>query len=84
VALNVKDPEADRLARELAPATGESPTEAVLTAIRERLQREAGRGDRQAVKDDLRRIQQHFVRGRGKARLTAEEIIGYDEQGLPT
>src|SRR6185503_3897812 len=50
VALNIKHPEADRLARTLARATGESITEAVLTAIKERLQRETGRGDREAVR----------------------------------
>ncbi len=37
VALSIKDPEADRLARALAVATGESLTEAVTEALRERL-----------------------------------------------
>jgi antitoxin VapB len=38
--LNIKDAEATRLARELAELTGESQTEAVRTALRERLERE--------------------------------------------
>jgi antitoxin VapB len=38
--LSVKHPEADRLARELARATGETITDAVITALRERLERE--------------------------------------------
>lgn len=37
--LNIKNPETDRLARELAAATGESITAAVTAAVRERLQR---------------------------------------------
>ena len=39
MALNIEDPETDRLARELAQATGESITEAAKTAIEERLAR---------------------------------------------
>lgn len=40
MALNIKDPEADRLARALAAQTGETITEAVIKALRERLKRE--------------------------------------------
>lgn len=36
--LTIKNPETDRLARELATATGESITAAVTEAVRERLQ----------------------------------------------
>lgn len=37
MALSLKHPEADRLARELADSTGEGITEAVINALRERL-----------------------------------------------
>jgi antitoxin VapB len=40
MALNIKDPEADRLARERAARTGESITQTVVKALRERLKRE--------------------------------------------
>jgi len=39
VALNLKNPETERLAKELARYTGESITEAVTVAIKERLER---------------------------------------------
>jgi antitoxin VapB len=39
MALNIKNPEAQRLARELAALTGESMTAAVTEAVRERLAR---------------------------------------------
>jgi antitoxin VapB len=83
MALNIKHPEADRLARALAQATGESLTVAVLTAIKERLQRESGRGDPEAVRQEIRRIQRHFASGRVKDPRSPDEIIGYDEYGLP-
>jgi antitoxin VapB len=40
VPLSIKDPNADRLARALAKRTGETLTEAVINARRERLERE--------------------------------------------
>ncbi|MFL5537686.1 MAG: type II toxin-antitoxin system VapB family antitoxin [Longimicrobiaceae bacterium] len=85
MALNIRHPEADRLARALARTTGESITDAVLIAIRERLQRETGRGeDAEAVRQEIRRIQRHFASGRVSNPPSADEIIGYDEHGLPT
>jgi antitoxin VapB len=84
MALNIKHPEADRLARALARTTGESITDAVLTAIKERLQRETGRGDPDAVRRNIREIQKRFAAKRGADRRTPDEVIGYDEHGLPT
>lgn len=43
MALSIESPETDRLARALARLTGESMTEAVTTALRERLAREHAR-----------------------------------------
>ena len=43
MALSVKDPEADRLAREVVARTGETLTTAVIVALRERLARLRGR-----------------------------------------
>ena len=40
MALSLKDPETDRLARALAALTGETLTEAIRTALAERLERE--------------------------------------------
>lgn len=40
MALSIKTDEADQLARDLARLTGESMTQAVTTALRERLERE--------------------------------------------
>jgi antitoxin VapB len=80
MALSVKNEEADRLARELAAVTGESITEAVLVALRERLERERatpGIGDRLTrLVDDLAAYPVLDDR-------PADEILGYDDSGLP-
>ena len=56
MALSIKNPEAERLARRLAERTGETITDAVLKALRERLQREEGRSSAQHVREELLEI----------------------------
>ena len=82
MALNIKDAETDRLARELAAATGESITVAARTAIEERL---AGVGvpaeavDRRIDRSDL------ILRARSRPDTgrDPDEILGFDADGLP-
>ena len=83
MALSIKHPEADRLARELARATGESLTEAVTTAIRERLVRETGWSPAGA-RAEIDRIVAEVARLPVLDDRLADEILGYDEHGLPS
>lgn len=83
MALSLKDPEADRLAREIAGRTGETLTGAIVVALRERLARLRGRPRRRPLREDLREI------GRRCAALptlddrSEDDILGYDDRGLP-
>jgi antitoxin VapB len=83
MALNIKHPDADRLARELAAKTGESITDAVLNAIRERLQRQEARRKARSLRRELAKIRARCAALPVLDRRSADEIIGYDEQGLP-
>ncbi len=83
MALSIKHPEADRLARELARATGESLTQAVIGALRERLVRETG-WNPEGFETDIARLQSQLAQAPILDDRTADEIIGYDEHGLPT
>lgn len=83
MALSIKHPEADRLARELAEETGESLTKAVLTALRERLERQRGRRHDRGLHDDVARMQDRIARLPRLDRRSDDEILGYDEHGLP-
>ena len=82
MALNIKDPEADRLARELAARTGETITETVVKALRERLKRETAKAPVE-LKDDIMAISRRAGQIRRHTSRTADEIIGYDDKGLP-
>lgn len=84
MALNIKNPEAERLARQLAEATGESITRAVTEALREQLIRKTGRKDKAALREEIQRIQERFNSYPVLDDRSPDEIIGYDENGLPT
>jgi antitoxin VapB len=84
MAFNIKDAEADRLIRELAAATGESITEAARKAFAERLQRvrvsNTSEADRARVRDIIERARRRPVTDT----RSDDEILGYDEKGVPT
>ncbi len=84
MALNIKDPAADRLVRELAEETGESITTALTVAVRERLERLRGAVPREHRQQELTRIAQRSAQRRVLDHRRPEEIIGYDADGLPS
>lgn len=81
MAINIKDPETDRLARELARLTDESLTTAIRRALEARLDSVR---HRQAPRGDLSDI---IARGRARAiadQRSEDEILGYGPDGLPS
>ena len=83
MAISLKDPEADRLAREVAARTGETLTEAIVVALRERLARLAPKRRRRPLRDDLRDIARRVAELPTLDERTPDDILGYDERGLP-
>lgn len=83
MSLNIKHPEADRLARELADKTGESVTDAVINALRERLARKREPTSSLGLKEDLIEIGRRCAALPDRDTRSAEDIMGYDEHGLP-
>jgi antitoxin VapB len=83
MALSIKDPETERLARALAERTGESLTLATRRALAERLRRVGGGARRAALLEDLSEIRRRWSALPVQDRRSADEIIGYDANGLP-
>ena len=78
--LSIKSSMADQLARELADLTGESITDAVVASLRARLDLERRRQCDRALDDIIERFQRlPMIDGR-----SPEDIIGYDQHGLPS
>ena len=82
MSLNIKDPEAHKLAHTLAKETGESMTRAVTEALRERLERVRRQRQPEATIAELLAI------GRRCAHTLKDKPIDhaallYDERGIP-
>jgi antitoxin VapB len=82
--LNIKDPATERAVRELAALTGENVTTSVHRAAEERLTRvrRAQRG--RSLADEILEIGARCSALPDLDSRSAEEIIGYDEHGLPS
>ena len=82
--LSIKDPEADRLARQLAELTGESLTDAVKQALNDRIEQETRRRGDKLDRNRLDDIVQRLAALPTVDDRAPEELIGYDAEGLPS
>jgi antitoxin VapB len=90
MALNIKDPETERLVNEVAAMTGETKTRAVRVAMEERRQRLARRGATpEKRQESLMRFLTEEVwphisedqRGRSMTKDERERILGFGPEG---
>ena len=79
--LNIKDPEAHRLAQAIAKETGESLTRVVTDALRERYNRLHKR-DPEALAAEIRAIAHRAAAHLKRPYVDHAELL-YDEYGLP-
>ncbi|CAN5719235.1 type II toxin-antitoxin system VapB family antitoxin [soil metagenome] len=82
MALNIRNKEAERLAEELARRTGENKTDAVIKALRDRLARVRRQRTRRLA-DQLDEIALSCARLPVRDRRHPDQILGYDDDGLP-
>ena len=83
MALNIRNPETEELAETLAKLTGETKTQAVTKALRDRLERVRRRLSGRRLADELDEIALHSASLPVLDARDADEILGYDESGLP-
>jgi antitoxin VapB len=81
MSLNIKDPEAHRLAQQIARATGETMTRVVTEALRERLSRLERQSARASV-EELLAIAERAASHVKHPYADHAELL-YDEHGLP-
>jgi len=82
--LNIKDPATEKSVRELAALTGETVTAAIRRAAEERLQRVRRKQTGRSLAEELLEIAKRCAALPDQDARTADEILGYDERGLPT
>ena len=90
MALNIKNPDVERLATEVADLAGETKTQAIRRALEERKSRLALRGVRVDRRGDFLRVLERDIwpkiprrlLGRRLSRKEEDRILGYGPQGV--
>jgi antitoxin VapB len=82
MSLNIKDPEAHKLAQQLADETGQTMTRAVTEALRETLDRVRKKKSKRMTVEEMLEIGRQFRRHL-KGPLPDHAELLYDEKGLP-
>jgi len=84
MAISIKSLETERLAREIAAKTGESLTGAIQKALEERLERLQHQRRSQILSGQLQEILRRVDQLPVLDPRTPDEILGYDDRGLPS
>ena len=84
MALNIRNRTTEELAETLAGLTGETKTQAVTKALRDRLERIRRQRSGRSLAEELDDIALHCASLPILDARRSDEILGYDENGLPT
>ena len=84
MALNIRNAETEQLAEALARLTGETKTRAVTVALRDRLNRLRRDRSGRSLAQELEEIADHCSSLPVLDSRDADQILGYDEIGLPS
>jgi len=83
MAISIKSLETERLAREISSKTGESITGAIQKALEERLERLQQQRRKRILSDQLQEILHRVDQLPVIDSRSSDEILGYDDHGLP-
>ncbi|HVW78358.1 MAG TPA: type II toxin-antitoxin system VapB family antitoxin [Alloacidobacterium sp.] len=83
MALSIKNPATEHLARQVAQMTGESLTEAIQKSLQERMERLHQRRKRRFRREEIEALLRRIDALPVLDTRSPDEIIGYDEHGIP-
>jgi len=84
MALSIRNPKTEKLARELAAESGENITQAITHALEESLERLRGRSTATDLVEEILKISKRCSAIPDHDQRPADEILGYDSIGVPT
>ena len=83
MALSIRNPKAEKLARKLAAESGETITQAITHALEERLERLRGRSTTTDLMEEILKISKRCSAIPDQDQRSADEILRYDSRGVP-
>jgi antitoxin VapB len=81
--LSIHNPKAEKLARELAARSGETITQAIIKALEDRLVRMQGKKEPMDLAEEIMKISKRCSRIPDKDPRNADQILNYDQKGVP-
>lgn len=82
--ISIKNAETEQLARKVSALTGESLTDAIKESLHERHERLIRARSGRTLNEELTEIALRCANLPVMSNLSEDEILGYDEMGLPT
>jgi antitoxin VapB len=82
--LSIRNPETEKLARQVSRLTGETLTEAIGKSLEERLERLKGSRNRDTIRKEIDKILARVHALPVRDERPEDEILGYDENGVPS
>ena len=83
MALSIRNPKAEKLARDLAAESGENITQAITHALEERLERIRGRSIAIDLAEEIMKISKRCSEIPDRDQRSPDEILGYGPTGVP-
>jgi antitoxin VapB len=83
MALSIRNPKTEKLARKLAAESDETITQAITRALEERLERVRGRSTSVDLVEELLKISKRCSAIPDRDQRSADEILGYNSLGVP-
>lgn len=83
MAISIRNPKAEQLAREVAEQSGENLTQAIIHALEERLERLKGRKSARNLAEEIQEISRRCSALPELDQRSADEILDYDGRGTP-
>ncbi len=81
--LSIRNPRAEKLAREVAAISEENLTQAIIHSLEERLERLQGRRTSVDIAEEIIKISKRCSSLPDQDTRTPDEILGYDKIGVP-
>jgi len=83
MALSIRNPRAEELVRKVAAESGENLTQAIIHALEQRLERLRGRRTISDTAQEIMKISKRCSSLPDQDQRTPEEILDYDQTGIP-
>ncbi len=80
MALSIKNPEAEKLVRQVSDESGENITQTIIHALEDKLERLRGRKSTTDLYEEIIKISRRCSSTSDKDKRSAEEILGYNKR----